>query len=63
MTFETNVVGFPKTYVNIMQNLGTSQDYISGILQDFATKFCSLLILYALFSYDVGFVNLAWIKI
>ena len=45
MTFETNVVGFPKTYAKYMQNLETSQGYISRILQDFATKLCGLLIL------------------
>ena len=55
MTFETNVIGFVKTQDlrKCMQNLETLQGYISRILQDFATTFCSLLILNALFSYDV----------
>ena len=40
MTFETSVVGFPKTYANICKIC-----YIFRILQDFATKLCGLLIL------------------
>ena len=63
MTFETNVVGFPKTYANICKIWKLRRAIFPVFYKISPPIFFSLLILNALFSNDVSFVNLAWIKI